>query len=70
VLWFERLSPTTVSLLTLSNPLTATLAGLVVLGQTLTSAQVAGLVVALGALGAGQALAGPPRRRALRNGGA
>jgi probable blue pigment (indigoidine) exporter len=57
LLWFrgiERLSPTTVSLLTLSHPLTATLAGLVVLGQTLTPAQVAGLGVALGALAAGQ----------------
>lgn len=57
VLWFrgiERLSPITVSLLTLSNPLTATLAGLVVLDQTLTPAQVAGLVIALGALAAGQ----------------
>jgi probable blue pigment (indigoidine) exporter len=62
VLWFRgiaRLSPTTVSLLTLSNPLTATLAGLVVLGQTLTSPQVAGLAVALAALVAGQALSRP-----------
>lgn len=62
VLWFRgiaRLSPTTVSLLTLSNPLTATLAGLVVLGQTLTPPQVAGLAVALGALVAGQALSRP-----------
>jgi probable blue pigment (indigoidine) exporter len=68
LLWFrgiERLSPTTVSLLTLANPLTATLAGLVVLGQTLTPAQVAGLGVALGALVAGQVLgrtAPAPRR--------
>jgi probable blue pigment (indigoidine) exporter len=62
VLWFrgiERLSPATVSLLTLSNPLTATLAGLVVLGQTLTEAQVAGLAIALAALVAGQVLSGP-----------
>jgi probable blue pigment (indigoidine) exporter len=62
VLWFRgiaRLSPTTVSLLTLSNPLTATLAGLVVLGQTLTPPQVAGLAVALGALVAGQKLSRP-----------
>ncbi len=62
VLWFrgiERLSPATVSLLTLSNPLTATLAGLVVLGQTLTEAQVAGLAIALAALAAGQVLGRP-----------
>jgi probable blue pigment (indigoidine) exporter len=62
VLWFrgiERLSPTTVSLLTLANPLTATLAGLVVLGQTLTPTQVAGLGIALGALVAGQGLGRP-----------
>jgi probable blue pigment (indigoidine) exporter len=62
ILWFRgigRLSPATVSLLTLSNPLTATLAGLVVLGQTLTSPQVAGLAVALAALVAGQALSRP-----------
>jgi probable blue pigment (indigoidine) exporter len=66
VLWFrgiERLSPTTVSLLTLSNPLTATVAGLVVLGQTLTPAQVAGLAVALAALVAGQALGRPAAPR-------
>jgi probable blue pigment (indigoidine) exporter len=62
LLWFrgiERLSPTTVSLLTLANPLTATLAGLVVLGQTLTPAQGAGLGIALGALVAGQVLGRP-----------
>jgi probable blue pigment (indigoidine) exporter len=62
VLWFrgiERLSPTTVSLLTLSNPLTATLAGLVVLDQTLTPTQLAGLGIALGALVAGQTLTRP-----------
>jgi probable blue pigment (indigoidine) exporter len=65
VLWFrgiERLSPTTVSLLTLSNPLTATLAGLVVLGQTLAPAQVAGLGVALAALVVGQAFGRPAPR--------
>jgi probable blue pigment (indigoidine) exporter len=65
VLWFRgisRLSPTTVSLLTLSNPLTATLAGLVVLGQTLTAAQVAGLTVALGALVVGQVVSRPAAR--------
>lgn len=62
VCWFrgiERLSPTTVSLLTLSNPLTATVAGLVVLGQTLTPAQTVGLGVALVALVAGQVLGRP-----------
>lgn len=77
ILWFrgiERLSPATVSLLTLSNPLTATLAGLVVLGQTLVPAQIAGLAVALAALVAGQALGRPrpapraaERRRELVN---
>jgi probable blue pigment (indigoidine) exporter len=69
VLWFRgiaRLSPTTVSLLTLSNPLTATLAGLVVLGQTLTLPQVAGLAVALGALVVGQSRPGAARRTADR----
>jgi probable blue pigment (indigoidine) exporter len=69
VLWFrgiERLSPATVSLLTLSNPLTATLAGLVVLGQTLTPAQVAGLGVALAALVVGQAFGRPAPRPAER----
>jgi probable blue pigment (indigoidine) exporter len=69
VLWFRgiaRLSPTTVSLLTLSNPLTATLAGLVVLGQTLTLPQVAGLAVALGALVVGQSRPGAAPRTADR----
>jgi probable blue pigment (indigoidine) exporter len=64
LLWFrgiERLSATTVSLLTLSNPLTATLAGLIVLGQTLTTTQVAGLATALTALVAGQTLGRPAR---------
>ena len=59
VCWFrgiERLTPTTVSLLTLSNPLTAAVAGWVVLGQTLTSLQTVGLGVALVALVAGQVL--------------
>ena len=57
LLWFrgiERLSPTSVSLSTLVNPLTATLAGLLILGQTLTAPQVVGLAVALGALVIGQ----------------
>jgi probable blue pigment (indigoidine) exporter len=63
-LWFrgiDRLPPTSLSLLGLVNPLIATLAGLVLLGQTLTGWQVAGFTVALGALFAGQSLAGPPR---------
>ncbi|MER6943951.1 EamA family transporter [Nonomuraea sp. NPDC000554] len=59
VLWFrgiDRLAPTSVSLLGLTNPLVATLAGLAVLGQTLTGWQVVGFAVALGALVAGQTL--------------
>ncbi|MBO2443933.1 EamA family transporter [Actinomadura nitritigenes] len=58
-LWFrgiDRLPPTSVSLLGLTNPMVATLAGLVILGQTLTGWQVVGFTVALGALVAGQAL--------------
>jgi hypothetical protein len=50
ILWFrgiERLTPTSASLLTLASPLTATLAGLIILGQTLTAFQVVGLAVAL-----------------------
>lgn len=56
-LWFrgiDRLPPTSVSLLGLTNPMVATLAGLVVLGQTLTPWQIVGFTVALGALVAGQ----------------
>ncbi len=63
IVWFrgvERLAPTTVSLLGLANPLTATLLGLVILGQTITLPQVVGLGIALAALIAGQAL-GTPR---------
>ncbi|GGV20598.1 ABC transporter permease [Actinomadura cremea] len=58
-LWFrgiDRLPPTSVSLLGLTNPMVATLAGLFVLGQTLTPWQIAGFTIALGALVAGQAL--------------
>ncbi|MET9342239.1 EamA family transporter [Nonomuraea sp. NPDC003804] len=58
-LWFrgiDRLAPTSVSLLGLTNPLVATLAGLLVLGQTLTGWQIAGFGIALGALVAGQTL--------------
>lgn len=56
-LWFrgiDRLPPTSVSLLGLTNPMVATLAGLVVLGQTLTPWQIVGFTIALGALVAGQ----------------
>ncbi|MFD1934577.1 MULTISPECIES: EamA family transporter [Nonomuraea] len=58
-LWFrgiDALAPTSVSLLGLTNPLVATLAGLLVLGQTLTGWQIAGFAIALGALVAGQTL--------------
>ncbi|MEU4572153.1 EamA family transporter [Nonomuraea sp. NPDC023979] len=59
-LWFrgiDRLAPTSVSLLGLTNPLVATVAGLAVLGQTLNGWQIAGFVLALGALVAGQTFA-------------
>ncbi|WP_051301303.1 EamA family transporter [Actinomadura rifamycini] len=58
-LWFrgiDRLPPTSVSLLGLTNPMVATLAGLLVLGQTLTPWQLVGFTIALGALVAGQTL--------------
>jgi len=56
-LWFrgiERLPATSVSLLGLTNPLVATLAGLLVLGQTLTPGQLLGFAIALASLIAGQ----------------
>ncbi|GAA1806397.1 EamA family transporter [Actinomadura chokoriensis] len=56
-LWFrgiDRLAPTSVSLLGLTNPMVATMAGLLILGQTLTFWQVIGFTIALGALVAGQ----------------
>jgi probable blue pigment (indigoidine) exporter len=56
-LWFrgiERLAPTSLSLLSLANPMVATAAGFVFLHQTLTTMQAAGFAVALGALVAGQ----------------
>ncbi|GAA1255768.1 EamA family transporter [Kitasatospora nipponensis] len=62
VLWFrgiERLGAGPASFLGLVNPLVATLGGIVVLDQTLTGWQVAGLLLALGAMLAGQA---PARR--------
>lgn len=58
-LWFrgiERLAPTSLSLLSLANPMVATVAGFVVLHQSLTVPQAAGFAVALGALVAGQML--------------
>ena len=60
-LWFrgiERLAPTSLSLLSLANPMVATVAGFVFLHQTLTGWQAAGFAIALGALVAGQALGG------------
>ncbi|WP_378146920.1 DMT family transporter [Cnuibacter sp. UC19_7] len=56
-----RLSPATVSTLTLAEPLTATLLGLLLLGETLDATATAGLVVlALGIL-----VLAVPRRRAV-----
>ena len=58
-LWFrgiDRLAPTSISLLGLTNPMVATLAGLLILGQTLTLWQAVGFAVALGALVAGQSV--------------
>ena len=63
-LWFrgiERLAPTSLSLLSLANPMVATVAGFVVLHQSLTVPQAVGFAVALGALGTGQVVVG--RRR-------
>lgn len=60
-LWFrgiDRLPPTSVSLLGLTNPLIATLAGLLILGQTLTPWQLLGFTIALAALITGQTLTG------------
>ncbi|MCW4352200.1 EamA family transporter [Hoyosella sp. YIM 151337] len=53
VCWFrgiERLPSTSVVFLGLANPMTATLAGLVILGQTLTAWQTVGFVIALAAM--------------------
>ncbi|MEZ0091887.1 EamA family transporter [Streptacidiphilus sp. EB129] len=64
VLWFrgiDRLGAGPASFLGLINPLVATMGGLVVLHQTLTGWQLLGLVLALGAMLAGQA---PARRPA------
>ncbi|EMD26407.1 EamA family transporter [Amycolatopsis azurea] len=65
-LWFrgiDRLAPTSLSLLTLTNPLVATAAGFLVLGQTLTGWQLTGFAVALTALTLSQTLAGARRVR-------
>ncbi|GAA2927097.1 EamA family transporter [Streptomyces thioluteus] len=51
-----RLAPTSVSLLSLVGPPVAAVVGVVAMDQTLTVWQVAGLVVALGAVVAGQTL--------------
>ncbi|MFI6584998.1 EamA family transporter [Embleya sp. NPDC050493] len=67
VLWFrgiERLGAGVASFLGLVNPVVATLAGLVVLSQTLTPLQVLGLVIALGAMLLGQRQ--PKRRTEVR----
>ncbi|HET6291569.1 MAG TPA: EamA family transporter [Amycolatopsis sp.] len=65
-LWFrgiDRLAPAPVSLLTLTNPLVATAAGFLVLGQTLTGWQLTGFAVALTALTLSQTLARPKKPR-------
>lgn len=56
-LWFrgiERLPASSVSFLGLTNPVVATLAGLLLLGQTLTAWQVGGLALVLGSVLLGQ----------------
>ncbi|MFE0461361.1 EamA family transporter [Kitasatospora sp. NPDC058965] len=63
VLWFrgiDRLGAGPASFLGLINPVVATTGGLLVLGQTLNGWQLLGLLLALGALVAGQPR--PPRR--------
>lgn len=58
-LWFrgmQRLPATSVSLLTAVNPLVATLAGFLLLGQTLTPWQITGFTIALVALVVGQSM--------------
>ncbi|MEU7582739.1 EamA family transporter [Streptomyces sp. NPDC041068] len=56
-LWFrgiERLPASSVSFLGLTNPVVATLAGLLLLGQTMTAWQVGGLVLVVGSVVLGQ----------------
>lgn len=67
VLWFrgiERLAPASVAFLGLANPMTATLAGLVVLGQVFTAWQTVGFLIALGAMVTAQITPGTTARRA------
>ncbi|MFE6159329.1 EamA family transporter [Streptomyces sp. NPDC056486] len=62
-LWFrgiERLPASSVSFLGLTNPVVATLAGLLLLGQTLTLWQVGGLVLVVASVLVGQGRRGRP----------
>lgn len=64
-LWFrgiERLPASSVSFLGLTNPVVATLAGLLLLGQTLTAWQIGGLALVIASVLVGQNLR-PARRR-------
>ncbi|MEV5982318.1 EamA family transporter [Streptomyces sp. NPDC052114] len=64
-LWFrgiERLPASSVSFLGLTNPVVATLAGLLVLGQTLTLWQVGGLVLVVASVVLGQTRTRPAPR--------
>ncbi|WP_083913794.1 EamA family transporter [Nocardia concava] len=58
-LWFrgiQRLAPTSISLLSATNPLVATIVGFLFLNQTLTTWQTVGFAITLTALVAGQAM--------------
>ncbi|WP_280420992.1 DMT family transporter [Nocardia carnea] len=57
----QRIAPASVSLLSTANPLVATVAGLLLLGQTLTPWQIIGFTLALGALVAGPAMNRKPK---------
>ncbi|UGQ14585.1 DMT family transporter [Yinghuangia sp. ASG 101] len=65
----EVLGAGPVSFMSLVNPAVATLGGIVVLDQTLTPWQIFGLVLALGAMFAGQAPARPRKNAVVREGG-
>lgn len=65
----EVLGAGPVSFMSLVNPAVATLGGMVVLDQTLTSWQVVGLGLALGAMLAGQTPARPRENAVVRKGG-
>ncbi|MEU8674217.1 EamA family transporter [Streptomyces sp. NPDC048560] len=70
-LWFhgiERLPASSVSFLGLTNPVVATLAGLLFLGQTLTAWQIGGLTLVIGSVALGQNLRPASRRRARTDG--